>query len=185
MRIFSILDGRVTIQDTKHRWGSIFAEWSQDTFESLFGHEFPTDMVSMHLEPARDLYFYATDLNNTQGFTDPDDQPEIKWVKDNWSRLIVEAAGTSFGPDYTFDEASDSWIITPEQQAIIDKRVRQIQRLEKLSSAMIDEFKMILALFQVGKEKGIWQNSDFPAELRTKAANWIQTIADYEAEENS
>jgi hypothetical protein len=52
-----------------------------------------------------------------------------------------------------------------------------------LSEALKDEFKMILELFEVGKSKGIWTNSDFPQAMRDKAVLWKQTIDDYEAEE--
>lgn len=59
---------------------------------------------------------------------------------------------------------------------------RQMDRLGTLRQATIDQFKMILAIFQVGKDKGVWVNADFDVELRQKAADWIQLINDYESE---
>jgi hypothetical protein len=59
---------------------------------------------------------------------------------------------------------------------------RQAARIGNLKEALIYQFKMILALFQVGKDKGIWINTDFDADLRAKAAEWIQLINDYENE---
>jgi hypothetical protein len=65
----------------------------------------------------------------------------------------------------------------------LDRLERQSARLDSLKTALIYQFKMILALFQVGKDKGLWTNTDFDLELRQKAADWIQLIADYEADE--
>jgi hypothetical protein len=85
--------------------------------------------------------------------------------------LQWEAGGGVADPAYT--------------QAEIDAfnlEVTQAGRRQQLRNALIDQFKMILALFQVGKAKGIWVNDDFDADLRAKAAQWIAIIADYEAD---
>jgi len=76
---------------------------------------------------------------------------------------------------------ADPSFTQPEIDAI-DLDARQNARIANLRDALIYQFKMILALFQVGKDKGIWVNTDFDADLRQKAAEWIQLIADYEAE---
>lgn len=79
--------------------------------------------------------------------------------------------GNTPDPEFTQQEIDDA--------ALLD---RQNQRIINLRSALIYQFKMILALFQVGKSKGVWVNSDFDQELRDKASEWIQLINDYENE---
>lgn len=69
---------------------------------------------------------------------------------------------------------------TPEEQAQKDYNARQTARVGQLKAALITQFKMILALFQVGRQKGIWTVSDFPSELVAIAQEWQALIEEYE-----
>lgn len=69
---------------------------------------------------------------------------------------------------------------TTEEQAQIDYQARQDARIANLKSALINQFKMILALFQVGRDNGVWTVSDFDSELVTIAQQWIALIDEYE-----
>jgi hypothetical protein len=91
--------------------------------------------------------------------------------KDYQEYLTWAAGGGVADPAYT----------TPEIDAAALED-RQTGRIGSLKDALIWQFKMILELFQVGKDKGLWVNTDFDSEVRAKAAEWIQTIADYENE---
>jgi hypothetical protein len=181
MKVFHLQEQEITITDTQHRWGNIFGSWDRDTFESLFGHSFPAHGDYFHVEPERALYI-AGPTDGSQAAIDATNV-HVVWVLENWEFIIRIAAEAQYGADYTYDAQSDSFIITPEQQAIIDKRERQSQRLGTLGLAIKDEFKLIIALFEVGKAQGVWTNADFDEEIRTKAAEWKQIIEDYEAEE--
>jgi hypothetical protein len=86
--------------------------------------------------------------------------------------LAWQAGGGVADPAFTAAEIDE-----------LDRLARQAARLDSLKTALIYQFKMILALFQVGKDKGLWVNTDFDLELRQKAADWIQLIADYEADQ--
>lgn len=59
---------------------------------------------------------------------------------------------------------------------------RQAARTQQLKQAVIMQFKMILALFQVGQDKGVWVVGDFDSELVTQAQTWIALIDDYESD---
>lgn len=185
MKVFSIQEDRVQACDSRHRYGNLAFEWPIDDFESQFGHEFPNDMIILHYEPERNIYFIGSDYDNPMHVTEPDADVHIKWVHDNFEDIMFQIAEVTKGVDYSYDPGQDQFIITPERQAIIEKRNRQMSRMEKLSGALVAEFEMILAMFEVGRDKGIWKATDFPAELREKVADWKQTIADYKAEENS
>lgn len=69
---------------------------------------------------------------------------------------------------------------TTEEQEQIDYEARQDARVANLKGALINQFKMILALFQVGRDKGLWVVADFDPDLVTIAQSWIATINDYE-----
>lgn len=71
-------------------------------------------------------------------------------------------------------------ILTTEQQAQVDYEGRQAERVANLKSALINQFKMILALFQVGRDNGVWTVSDFDSELVAIAQQWIALIDEYE-----
>lgn len=69
---------------------------------------------------------------------------------------------------------------TTAEQAQMDYDDRQNVRVENLKGALVMQFKMILALFQVGRDKGVWVVGDFDSDLVTQAQAWIQLIDDYE-----
>jgi len=183
MRVLTIQLKQVSISDTEHQWGSIAWQWDLSTFETVFGHAFPASMFSLHYEPARNFYFYAEDPDAVQAFQTPAEDPQLNWVDQNFDTILFEAAGNQFGSDYEYDSQSDTWVIPPAKQDELDLRERQTARLYTLSMAMVKEFKMILAIWEVGQSKGLWAASDFSQELRDQAAAWKQTIEDYEAEE--
>lgn len=56
-----------------------------------------------------------------------------------------------------------------------------VNKLNILKEATIDQFKFIIALFEVGKANGIWVNSDFEQALLQKGAEWKQLIQDLES----
>lgn len=68
---------------------------------------------------------------------------------------------------------------TQEELDLIAYNERQDARIIQLRNAIITEFEMILAIYQVGRDKGLWLATDFPQEIRDKAAQWIQLINDY------
>lgn len=72
---------------------------------------------------------------------------------------------------------------TPEEIAENERLSRQDIRLGTLRQAVIDMFDMILALYQVGRTKGLWATTDFPDDLRTKAQEWRDIIDAYRGEE--
>lgn len=69
---------------------------------------------------------------------------------------------------------------TTEEQSQIDYAARQDARVQTLRAALMSQFKMILALFQVGRDKGAWVVADFDPQLVTIAQTWIDLIDDYE-----
>lgn len=71
---------------------------------------------------------------------------------------------------------------TPEEIAQAEYQERQSTRMQTLIHATIDQFDMILAIFQVGRDNGAWTATDFPAELRAKAIEWRQLIDDYRSD---
>lgn len=68
---------------------------------------------------------------------------------------------------------------TQEELDLIAYNERQDARIVQLRNAIITEFEMILTIYQVGRDKGLWLATDFPQEIRDKAAQWIQLINDY------
>jgi hypothetical protein len=72
---------------------------------------------------------------------------------------------------------------TPEQVAERERVARQGRRLQTLQNALIDQFDMLMALFQVGRAKGVWAVTDFPQELRDRVTEWRQIIDDYRLED--
>jgi hypothetical protein len=75
------------------------------------------------------------------------------------------AEGNTPDPAFTPEELSDMAI----QNEIADL-------INDLKKVIASQFEMILAMFDVGKANGAWANTDFPQELRTKAASWKQKI---------
>lgn len=71
---------------------------------------------------------------------------------------------------------------TTEEQAQIDYEARQNARIQNLKSALVNQFKMILELFQVGRDKGLWVVADFDPALVTLAQEWKDLIDDYETD---
>lgn len=69
---------------------------------------------------------------------------------------------------------------TPAEQAQIDYEERQDARISNLKNALIWQFKMILNLFQVGRDNGVWVVADFDPEVVTKAQEWIALINEYD-----
>ena len=78
------------------------------------------------------------------------------------------AQGNTPDPEFTQEEIDEA--------ALED---RQNQRLAKLAGAIVDNFDMLLELFQVGVTNGLWTAQDFPPALRQKAQEWRQLIEDY------
>lgn len=60
------------------------------------------------------------------------------------------------------------------QEDIDSKVVRDeiVQLKGDLGKSLAWQFRMILELFQVGKEKGIWSDADFSQDIRDKAIQW-------------
>lgn len=67
---------------------------------------------------------------------------------------------------------------SPEDLAAEAARKAQANRLNALKNAVVDQFDMILALFTVGRQKGLWKVTDFPLELREKAVEWRALVDD-------
>lgn len=185
MRVFSIQQDIVTCSDTKYKYGNIAGHWALSDFESQFGHEFPSGLAYLHYEPERNIYTIGMSLDNLVNLPDVETNPHIKWIHDNFDNIMFEATANQLGEDYAYDSDNDTWSITPEKQELKEKTQRQSARMQILSEALKDEFKFIIALFEVGKAKTLWTDDDFDADLREKLDQWKQTISDYEVEENS
>lgn len=104
--------------------------------------------------------FYRPD-----GISIPNDSMNRHWQE----YLAWKALGNTPDPQYS-----------TEEQAQINYQERQNARILNLKSALINQFKMILELFQVGRDKGLWVTADFDADLVTLAQEWNQLIQDYE-----
>lgn len=94
--------------------------------------------------------------------------PNIESNPDWQSYLAWKALGNTPDPQYT-----------TEEQAQIDYQERQSTRIRTLTQAVIDQFEMILSLYQVGRDNGVWVNTDFPEEVRAKALEWRALIDEY------
>ena len=53
-------------------------------------------------------------------------------------------------------------------------------KVDKLKSATVDQFKFIIEMFEVGKANGLWVNQDFDPALLAKGQEWKQLINDIE-----
>ena len=71
---------------------------------------------------------------------------------------------------------------TPQEILDNELRDRQQQRLKTLMQATIDQFDLIIAIFQMGVTKGIWTANDFPQEIRDNAVYWKSLVDDYKNE---
>jgi hypothetical protein len=87
----------------------------------------------------------------------PDSTDNRDWRK--YQEWLAE--GNTPDPQYTQEEI--------DAQALGDEIVSLKQDLTK---ANVWQFRMLLELFEVGKTKGLWVNTDFDATLRQKAADW-------------
>lgn len=87
----------------------------------------------------------------------PNDPSNKDWVK--YQQWLAE--GNTPDPEYTQEELDQQAIDAEVQALTID-----------LKRALVWQFRMILELFEVGKAKGIWINTDFDATIRAKAADW-------------
>jgi len=56
----------------------------------------------------------------------------------------------------------------------------KIDKINLLKAAIVDQFKFIIEIFEVGKAKGLWVNADFDPVLLQKGAEWKQLINDIE-----
>lgn len=69
---------------------------------------------------------------------------------------------------------------TTEETNEKEYNARQTSREKTLKNALIWQFKMILELFQVGRDKGLWVVADFDPDTVTKAQEWIALINEYD-----
>jgi hypothetical protein len=69
--------------------------------------------------------------------------------------------GNTPDPEFTQEELD---------QQIIMAEITQLRG--DLKKALIWQFRMLLEMFNVGKAKGLWVNTDFDATIRAKAASW-------------
>lgn len=102
----------------------------------------------------------------------PNDMGNRHWAEYiNWlDGLDAEGNDMGTGPNTPDPEFTPAEIADNELRSEINDLKAQ------LSSAMVWQFRMILALFQVGKDKGVWVNDDFDQEIQTKAGNWKQHV---------
>jgi hypothetical protein len=65
---------------------------------------------------------------------------------------------------------------TPEQiaQQSITAEIANLKA--DLFNQMVWQFRMILALYQAGVDKGVWTASDFDQDIREKAGDWKQKV---------
>jgi hypothetical protein len=99
------------------------------------------------------------DVENNRSI--PNDPDNRHWVEyQEWV-----GAGNKPDPAFTQEEL--------DAEAIRD----EVQMLRRdLKEALTWQFRMLLALFEVGKTKELWVNVDFDQELRQKAADWITKL---------
>jgi hypothetical protein len=84
----------------------------------------------------------------------------------DWRQYLEWVAeGNTPDPMYTPEEEAENAVIA---------EVNEIRG--ELGRIIKSKFEMILAMFEVGKAKGLWVNTDFEQPLRTKAASWKQKL---------
>lgn len=80
---------------------------------------------------------------------------------------------------YTYDTCTQADI---DEIALLAFGIRKTARIELIQAALIDAVKGIVALFQVGRDKGIWLATDFDSDLRDRFADWIALINEHESD---
>lgn len=86
----------------------------------------------------------------------------------------VAGGNTVVGPKPSVDHilVEDNWVLST---TMVDAR-EKAEALANIKNRDIQLFKMILAIWDVLKDKGLVANTDLPVELRTEAANWKQYL---------
>lgn len=100
-------------------------------------------------------------VDTEEGLNIPDDIGNRHWRE----YLDWVALGNTADPEFT--------------QAELDEKAlrEEIAALKgDLRNAMVWQFRMILALFQVGVDKSLWTASDFDQDVRDKASDWKQKV---------
>lgn len=121
----------------------------------------------------------------------PDNTDLSEWrTYQNWL-IGLDADGEDLGtgpnepiampPDDSgdYELIDDTWVLNDLIRSQRELDARQTERIKLLQAATIDQFDMIIALFTVGRDKGLWAATDFSAELRAKVVEWMQLIEDY------
>lgn len=79
-----------------------------------------------------------------------------------------KALGNTPDPQYTTEEIAQN-----------EYNERQEARIQTLKDALVSQFEIILAIYQVGRDNGAWAATDFSQEIRDKAAEWVALIDEY------
>jgi hypothetical protein len=66
---------------------------------------------------------------------------------------------------------------TPEEEAENAIRAEIGELKDDMRKVLIGQFDMLMALFDVGKDKGVWDGPDFDPALIQKVQNWKTKIA--------
>lgn len=105
-------------------------------------------------------------------------------LNDDGSQTLIKLSSPLYQEvlDWINDGNTLEPMVSVADQAQIDYEGRQAARIANLKSALINQFKMILELFQVGRDKGLWVVADFDPALVTLAQEWKDLIDDYEAD---
>ena len=83
--------------------------------------------------------------------------------------IVPEGCTTEDPPDSTYDLVDGAWVLNLDKQ-----NIQEISDLKNdLTNALIWQFRMILAIWDVGKAKALWGNVDITdTELKQKVWEW-------------
>jgi len=91
-------------------------------------------------------------------------------VRDN-NYYTVEIAQGESRPLPSLSELQNAWALVQAEE-LVQAEVENIK--DSLRNALAWEFRMILAVWDVGVAKGLWSASDITdTELKQKVADWI------------
>jgi hypothetical protein len=66
---------------------------------------------------------------------------------------------------------------TEEEQVVLDTFNEKANLIRDLKDALVWQFRMISTLWEIGKSKGLWENSDVTdATLKQKYASWVTKL---------
>ncbi len=174
----------VSIIDLDNKHTRVEEVVSRELFTVATGIVIPAGVTGWVYEPDRDMYVVLHGKKDILALAEPTDSLFMTQIHTKADEIVHLAVGRAL-VHHVYDELEDLWYIPEATQAQLDKLGRQSMRIATLQNATRHMFKMLLALFQTGRDKGLWSATDFDAELRSKVAEWQQLLNDYDSEDAS